>query len=128
MIKKLFICANALFVMALLSQSVLAYEDQLQRYRQQGASTPDTQRGKQLWYAEQAGRSCTRCHGEAPEMTGRHARTGKSIDPMALSVNPRRFGDIKKVEKWFFRNCKWTFGRQCSVQDKADILAWLSAQ
>ena len=43
---------------------------------------------------------------------------------MAPSVNPKRFTDLKKVEKWFRRNCKWTWGRECNAQEKADILQW----
>ncbi len=54
-------------------------------------------------------------------------KTGKVIKPMAASKNPERFQDSKKVEKWFLRNCKWTFGRQCTVQEKIDTLSWLNS-
>jgi len=47
---------------------------------------------------------------------------------MALSVSPGRYQDGNKIEKWLLRNCKWTLGRQCSLQEKADLLTWLSSQ
>lgn len=88
----------------------------------------DTAKGKALWNTVVNNRSCTSCHGDHPVNPGRHQKTGKPIKPMALSVNPDRYRDPEKVEKWFLRNCKWTFGRQCSLQEKADILTWLSSQ
>lgn len=101
---------------------------QLQTYQQQGATQINTENGKRLWYASQNQRSCTSCHGESPRSTGRHAKTRKPIQPMAPSVNPERYQDDKKIEKWFLRNCKWTLGRTCTVQEKADILGWLADQ
>jgi len=59
---------------------------------------------------------------------GEHIRTGKVIDPMALSANPNRFSDAKKIEKWFRRNCKWVLGRTCTAQEKGNILLYLQNQ
>jgi hypothetical protein len=101
---------------------------QLDVYRQQGIEQADPVRGKQLWYSVSNQRSCTNCHGESPRSVGKHVKTGKPIEPMAPSLNPERFQSEKDVEKWFLRNCKWTFGRECSTQEKADILTWLSGQ
>ena len=42
---------------------------------------------------------------------------------MAVSVNPKRLSDPAKVEKWFGRNCRWTLGRDCTPQEKADFVA-----
>ena len=47
---------------------------------------------------------------------------------MAPSVNPKRLTDRSKIEKWFKRNCKWTLGRECTPQEKGDILTFLLAQ
>ena len=47
---------------------------------------------------------------------------------MARSVNPERLTEVKKLNKWFLRNCKWTYGRECTAQEKGDILVWLSDQ
>ncbi len=55
-------------------------------------------------------------------------RTGKAIEPLAPSVNPKRLSDTAKVEKWFTRNCKWTVGRACAPQEKGDVLSFIRAQ
>ncbi len=88
----------------------------------------DQNNGQLLWNSVVNDRSCTGCHGDQPTKTGKHIKTGKIIEPMALSINGKRFQDKKKIDKWFRRNCKWTFGRECSVQEKVDILSWLSNQ
>ena len=102
--------------------------EHLDTYQQQGVDPTDPERGRQLWYATDGERSCTSCHGEMPAVSGKHVKTGKPIEPMAPSVNPKRYQTAKKIEKWFLRNCKWTFGRECSTQEKADILTWLASQ
>ncbi len=70
-------------------------------------------------------RRCTSCHGDNPASSGKHIKTEKIIKPMASSVNPQRFTQRKKVNKWFKRNCKWTLGRECTTQEKANLLAFL---
>jgi hypothetical protein len=47
---------------------------------------------------------------------------------MAPSVNPQRLTDARKIEKWFKRNCEWTWGRACTIQEKGDILRFLQQQ
>lgn len=85
--------------------------------------------GYRTWYRVEAnGRSCTTCHGETLTVPGRHEKTGKPIEPMARSVNPERLTERKMMDKWFLRNCKWTYGRECTAQEKGDILVWLSGQ
>jgi hypothetical protein len=101
---------------------------QLDAYRDQGIDQAEAGRGEELWNASINDRACTSCHGAKPANVGKHVKTGKSIEPMALSVNPGRYQSAKKIEKWFLRNCKWTFGRECSLQEKADILSWLAQQ
>jgi hypothetical protein len=56
---------------------------------------------------------------------GKHAKTGKAIEPMAPSVNPKRLSDEKQIRKWFSRNCKWTLGRECTAQEQGDVLLYL---
>ncbi len=106
----------------------------LERYRDDGAAAFSAARGEALWTRqfihEKSGkpRGCTTCHTRDLRRKGKHARTGKAIEPMAPSVNPERLTDARKIEKWFRRNCKWTLGRKCSAQEKGDILTWLSQQ
>ena len=73
-------------------------------------------------------RSCALCHTSDIHKPGKHARTGKAIEPMAPSVNPQRLTDAGKIEKWFKRNCNWTLGRECTPQEKGDLLVFISSQ
>ena len=50
---------------------------------------------------------------------------GKVIKPLSPNANPARFTDEAKVDKWFKRNCNDVLGRECTTQEKADVLAWL---
>ena len=84
--------------------------------------------GERAWFRDAGGRSCTSCHSDSLTVRGRHESTGKIIEPMAPSVNPERLTERKKISKWFRRNCKWTFGRECTAQEKGNILLWLSRQ
>ena len=84
--------------------------------------------GSNAWFAEHGDRSCTSCHTQSLTTSGRHQKTGKLIEPMAPSVNAQRLTQRKKINKWFLRNCKWTYGRECTAQEKGDILLWLSGQ
>jgi len=68
---------------------------------------------------------CASCHGTVPTGKGEHAVTHKVIEPMAPAVNPQRFTDAAKVDKWFRRNCKDVLSRECTAREKADALAWL---
>lgn len=84
------------------------------------------ERGSRLFRTPQGGEwSCASCHGETPTGTGRHARTNKTIQPLAPATNPERFSDTAQVEKWFRRNCGDVLKRECTAQEKGDILAWL---
>ena len=82
--------------------------------------------GALVWSRDGDGRSCMSCHTDSLHAKGRHERTGKVIEPMAPSTNPERLTDPKKIRKWLLRNCKWTFGRECTAQEKGDLLLWLS--
>ena len=69
--------------------------------------------------------SCASCHENPPNHDTKHIVTGKVIKPLAPVANPTRFTDDAKVEKWFKRNCNDVLGRECTVQEKADVLSWL---
>ena len=60
-----------------------------------------------------------------PTQSGRHAKTGKTLAPLAPAFNPQSFTDTARVDKWFKRNCQDVLGRECSAGEKADVLAWL---
>jgi hypothetical protein len=44
---------------------------------------------------------------------------------MAPSANKERFTDVKKIEKWFKRNCNDVLARECTAQEKGDFLKYL---
>ncbi len=101
------------------------------KYQAQGAGPFSAAAGEALWTKTfvdaKSGdrRNCTTCHTTDLTKEGKHARTGKIIKPMAPSINPQRFTKVKKVRKWFVRNCKWVLGRECTAQEKGDVLAFL---
>ena len=68
--------------------------------------------------------SCSTCHTADPRNQGK-TRANKVIEPMAPSVNPQRFTDAAKVEKWFGRNCKDVLERSCTAQEKGDYIQYL---
>lgn len=69
--------------------------------------------------------SCSNCHTTDPRQSGHHAVTDKVIAPMAPAINPERFTNEAKVEKWFRRNCKDVVGRACTASEKGDVITYL---
>jgi len=68
--------------------------------------------------------ACTTCHTNDPTQLG-ETRAGKSIDPMAASINLERYVELKQVEKWFGRNCKSVIGRECTPIEKGDFITFM---
>jgi Domain of unknown function (DUF1924) len=119
-----------LLAVAPLALATPATDAEFAKFKSAGASGFSAERGKQDWdkevvSAEGDKRSCTTCHGTDLTKPGKHAKTRKVIDPMAASVNPKRYTDEKKIEKWLKRNCEWAWGRECTPQEKGDILKFL---
>ena len=84
------------------------------------------ERGKAFFEARHANDwSCASCHTDNPAASGKHAKTGKVIDPLAPSANAERFASPKKVAKWFRRNCNDVLERVCTPQEQGDVLAYL---
>ena len=69
--------------------------------------------------------SCSSCHTDNPAATGRHDRTGKTIQPLAPAANAERFTSPRKVAKWFKRNCNDVLDRACTPQEQGDVLSYL---
>ena len=124
-------CASLMFMNGAYATAVT---DLLQQYQKQGAQQFDAQAGKTLWThsfgvsSEGKDRRCATCHTEDLRQTGKHMKTGKSIEPLAPSVNTKRLTDVAEIEKWFKRNCEWTLGRECSAQEKGDFLSFIRMQ
>jgi mono/diheme cytochrome c family protein len=88
-------------------------------------------RGRALYFGPHAGgkpEACADCHTANPAAPGRHYKTGRDIEPMAVSANPSRFTDPAEVEKRFARDCKNVLRRACTAQEKGDFITFLSGQ
>jgi hypothetical protein len=109
-----------------------AVDTLLDEYRGQGAGTFSAEAGRTFWNqaftppGAAEPRRCASCHTADSGKSGKHLRTGKPIEPLAPSVNPRSLSDTREIEKWLKRNCEWTVGRTCTVQEKGDVLMFLS--
>lgn len=92
--------------------------------------SPSAERGQGLftrkWGVSQTMPSCATCHSDQPTAEGKHVVTSKRIAPLSPVVNPERFANSAKVEKWFRRNCQEVVGRECSAAEKADFIQFAS--
>ena len=123
-----------------------AIPEMMDKYKAAGGSNFSAEAGKKMWTQEIpftnkkgvhiTGRSCSTCHHIDLTTAGKHAKTGKVIPPMttATKVADRRTGEMiprftsaKKIKKWFKRNCKWTYGRVCTAQEKGDFLMYFKS-
>jgi len=125
--------SRSIVFMTLVSLSQVAVaaspEEILNSYRSESGIKLTQVEGDRLWqFSGKDGRICADCHGANLQQPGKHVRTGKKIEPLAPSINGKRFTDLKKVEKWFKRNCKWTWGRECTAGEKGHLLSWMMAQ
>jgi cytochrome c553 len=107
-----------------------ATDEMFAKFKSEGAASFDAERGAKAWAKESKGAdgemmSCSTCHGKDLSKEGKHHKTGKVIQPMAPSVNKERFTEVKKMEKWFKRNCNDVLGRECTAQEKGDFLKFL---
>lgn len=109
-----------------------ATDSLLAKYKSEGAGKADPAKAEQDWMREVSVdgelMACATCHGSDFAKSGKHHKTGKVIEPMSRKVNAERFTDVKKIEKWFKRNCKDAWGRECTAQEKTDFLTFLLAQ
>lgn len=115
---------------SLTAEATPASDALLNKYKSGGIDNFDIERGKTNWHKEVKGenselQSCGTCHGSDLSKSGKHRKTQKVIEPMAASANAERFTDEKRIEKWFKRNCNDTWGRECTAQEKGDMLKYL---
>ena len=84
------------------------------------------QRGEAFFQSTHGGEwSCASCHTRNPLAPGQHAKTAKTIAPLAPAANADRFTSLATVEKWFRRNCNDVVGRACTAREKGDVLVYL---
>ncbi|AKD25050.1 protein of unknown function (DUF1924) [Polynucleobacter duraquae] len=105
--------------------SAVTPQDLLKSYEVQSGKASSV-RGEQFFNAKHGKEwSCASCHDNPPNHDTKHIVTGKVIKPLAPSANPARFTDEARAEKWFKRNCNDVLGKDCTAQEKADVLSWL---
>ncbi|MFZ5524230.1 MAG: DUF1924 domain-containing protein [Pseudomonadota bacterium] len=126
-------CLLLIAVSGLMAQSAIAEtpEEVLAAIKDSASGMPGFQgfsaaRGETFYKNKHGGDwSCSTCHTDNPAVQGKHAKTDKPIKPLAPSANAERFTDMKKIEKWFKRNCNDVLDRACTPQEKGDVLAYL---
>ncbi|MCC6543577.1 MAG: DUF1924 domain-containing protein [Nitrospirae bacterium] len=128
------IAAAAILVLLLATLvHAAAVEGLLAKYNRLGAGNFNAKAGEEMWNKPfkdpvQGARSCATCHQSDLRINGKQVNTGKTIEPMAPSVNSKRLTDAKFIEKWFNRNCKWTMGRECTPQEKGNFLMFIKGK
>lgn len=133
----LFIAAALLAAVspALAAEGAAARQAILKGYQAEipGFTGFDAARGEALYRSVVAGSDpritgCTSCHTANPRQPGQNAKTGRAIDPVAVSATPDRFTDADRVEKQFSRDCKTVLNRACTAQEKGDYITFLMGQ
>lgn len=120
---------NVFIVIAMIGLVKAAFaatpKDVLMGYEASSGKSSST-RGEQFFNAKHGKEwSCASCHENPPNHDTKHIVTGKVIKPLSPNANSERFVDQIKTEKWFKRNCNDVLARECTAQEKADVLAWL---
>jgi cytochrome c553 len=97
-------------------------------YAARAGSPPSAERGEKLFMSKNKGgafESCTDCHTPSPTRAGRDQVAEKSIPALAPAANAKRLTDALRVETAFRMNCKDVLSRECTAQEKADVMSWL---
>jgi hypothetical protein len=68
---------------------------------------------------------CQACHGGFARWPNGVPRMHRQILAFTPSGNSERFTSERKVEKWFGFNCTYLLGRDCTPQEKGDLITWL---
>lgn len=129
---KLFLITASIILAVTTSAEAGPRENIIAAFTAQGAGAPNPANGEKMFNTNYAtGKpdtpGCTTCHGKDPRRGG-ETRTGKPIDPMAVSITPDRYTDPEKVDKWFLRNCQGVIGRECTAQEKVDFISFMMTQ
>ncbi|OAN52236.1 hypothetical protein A6A04_00635 [Paramagnetospirillum marisnigri] len=122
--------AAALLAVGLISLPAWAADPAIAAaYGKEAGETLSAARGEALYLSKNTASadfaSCSTCHTPDPRAAGRHAKTGRVIEPMAASANAKRFTDAAKVEERFTRDCQTVLGRACTAREKGDYLTFL---
>ena len=90
----------------------------------------DALRGEEIFTSKHIGKkgkeiSCTSCHGINLNNSGENTFTGKTIEPLSPKANPKRFTDVKEIEKWMKRNFNDVYNREGTALEKGDVTTYI---
>ncbi|MDD2895170.1 MAG: DUF1924 domain-containing protein [Aliarcobacter sp.] len=90
----------------------------------------DAKRGEEIFTTKHIGKkgkeiSCTTCHTINLNNSGENTFTGKVIEPLSPKANPKRFTDIKEIEKWMKRNFNDVYNREGTALEKGDVTTYI---
>ncbi|HCI52260.1 MAG TPA: hypothetical protein DE312_02835 [Gallionella sp.] len=108
---------------------VTTAEQAAKQYSLFAKSTLSADDGKEFYTRKQMVKgkdlACSTCHTDNPANKGKHNESGKEIQPMAPSANPKRFSDLNESAKGFTKHCKQVYGKDCSAKDKGNFIAYV---
>lgn len=90
----------------------------------------DSKRGEEIFTSKHIGKkgkeiSCTTCHTVNLNNSGENTFTGKTIEPLSPKANPKRFTDVKEIEKWMKRNFNDVYNREGTALEKGDVTTYI---
>ena len=90
----------------------------------------DAKRGEEIFTSKHIGKkgkeiSCTTCHTINLNNSGENTFTGKNIEPLSPKANPKRFTDVKEIEKWMKRNFNDVYNREGTALEKGDVTTYI---
>lgn len=90
----------------------------------------DAKRGEEIFTSKHIGKkgkeiSCTTCHTVNLNNSGENTFTGKTIEPLSPKANPKRFTDVKEIEKWMKRNFNDVYNREGTALEKGDVTTYI---
>ena len=90
----------------------------------------DASRGEKIFTSNYIGKkgkeiSCTTCHTTNLSNSGENTFTGKIIEPLSPKANPKRFTELKEIEKWMKRNFNDVYNREGTALEKGDVTTYI---
>ena len=87
-------------------------------------------RGEEIFTSKHIGKkgkeiSCISCHGDDLNKSGKNFFTAKEIEPLSPKTNPKRFSEVKTIEKWLKRNFIDVYNREGNIQEKGDVVTYI---
>ncbi len=123
--KKRYLLVLVLCTSAIHAKSV-DFDQLYQSWSDNIPASANATKGKELWsYELIPGKSCASCHGDDLSQTGSHVKTNKLIKPLSPKTNPKRLTKVRKINKWLKRNCKFSYKRECTPEEKVSFIEFI---